>query len=70
MNGLLIQWGTVPRPRVDTRVDILAYSNTNYTVVLGGQSVNAAYYHDQKLNSFYANIHDYNDALSWLTIGY
>lgn len=69
-NGLLIQWGRVPAPRGDTKVKILSYSNSNYIVVLGGQSSNAAYYHDQKLDYFYVNINNFNNTISWLTIGY
>ena len=69
-NGLLIQWGRVPEPRVDTKVNILSYSDTNYIVVLGGQSSNAAYYHNQALGSFYVNIINFKNTISWLTIGY
>ena len=69
-NGLLIQWGRVPEPRGDTKVNILSYSDTNYIVVLGGQSSNAAYYHNQALGSFYVNIINFKNTISWLTIGY
>ena len=70
MNGLLIQWGILLDGRGDTKINILDYSTINYTIVLGSHSTNTAYYHDKKLNSFYANIKDYTNELCWLTIGY
>ena len=69
-NGLLIQWGILLHGRVDTKIYILDYSTINYTIVLGGHSTNPPYYHDKKLNSFYANINNYTNELCWLTIGY
>ena len=70
MNGLLIQWGILLDGRGDTKIYILDYSTINYTIVLGGHSSNPPYYHDKKLNSFYANINNYTNELCWLTIGY
>ena len=69
-NGLLIQWGILLDGRGDTKIYILDYSTINYTIVLGGHSTNPPYYHDKKLNSFYANINNYKNELCWLTIGY
>lgn len=69
-NGLLIQWGILLSGRGDAKINILDYSTVNYTIILGGHSTNTPYYHNKELNSFYANINNYNDELCWLTIGY
>lgn len=69
-NGLLIQWGILLDGRGNTKINILSYSTVNYTIVLGGASSNSPYYHDKKLNYFYANIQQFTDELCWLTIGY
>ena len=71
MNGLITEWGVVPAPRGDTLITLdVAYTNSNYSVVLGGGSAASPYYHDINPNSLYINIAGYSDEIRWLLSGY